>query len=70
MVLQNSTNAETVLVGPCGETYAASHDANQAVNVKAEEVSDVQEEADPMGITIQEMKGEPEVSCMFVYVHC
>jgi hypothetical protein len=57
-------------VGPCGETYPASHDATQAVNIKAEEVSDAREEADPVGITTQEIKAEPEVSCMFLYVHC
>jgi hypothetical protein len=61
--LQNCTNSENVLVGPYGETYSASHDANQAVNIKAEEV-------DPLQITIQEIKAEPEVSCMFLYVHC
>jgi hypothetical protein len=70
MVLQNYTNSENVLVGPYGETYPTSHDANQAVNIKAEEVSDTQEEADPLRITIQEIKAEPEVSCMFLYVHC
>jgi hypothetical protein len=57
-------------VGPHGETYSASHDANQAVNIKAEEVLDAQEEADPVRITIQEIKAEPVVSCMFLYVHC
>jgi hypothetical protein len=70
MALQNYTKSETVLVGPYGETYPASHDANQAVNIKSEEVSDAQEEADPVGITNQEIKVEPEVSCTFLYVHC
>jgi hypothetical protein len=62
MVLQNSTNTENVLVGPYGELYPASHDASQAMNIKTEEVSDVQENADPVKITFQEMKTEPEVS--------
>jgi hypothetical protein len=70
MVLQNYTNSENVLVGPYGETYPASRDANQAMNVKAEEVLDTQEEADPLRITVQGIKAEPEVSCMFLYVHC
>jgi hypothetical protein len=70
MILQNSTNSETLIGGPCGETYPASHDANQAMNIKAEEVSDAQEEADPVRIIVQEMKAEREVSCMFLYVHC
>jgi hypothetical protein len=54
-------------VGPYGETSPASHDADQAINIKAEEGSDAEEEADPLQITIQEIKGEPEeVSCMFL----
>jgi hypothetical protein len=69
MVLQSYTNSENILVGPCCETYPARHDANQAVNIKSEEVSDAQEEADPLRITIQEIKAEPEVSCVFLYVH-
>ncbi|XP_033608257.1 uncharacterized protein LOC117282490 isoform X2 [Cryptotermes secundus] len=60
MSLQNFTNSEKVLVGPYGETYPASHDANQAMNIKAEEVSNSQETADPVQITIQEIKAEPE----------
>jgi hypothetical protein len=70
MPLQNCTNSEKVLVGPYGERYPASHDANQAMNIKAEEVSDAQEEVDPLQIAVQEIKAEPEVSCMFLYVHC
>jgi hypothetical protein len=68
MPLQNYTNSEKILVGPYGETYPASHDANQATNIKPEE--DSEEEADPLQITVQEIKAEPEVSCMFLYVHC
>jgi hypothetical protein len=44
-----------------------SHDANQAMNIKAEEVSDAEEEEDPMSVTFQEIKAEPEVSCMSLY---
>ena len=40
MVLQNYTNSENEVLGVCGETYTTSDDANQAMNVKAEEVSD------------------------------
>ncbi|XP_033606250.1 uncharacterized protein LOC117282088, partial [Cryptotermes secundus] len=67
---ENCTHSKTVLVGPYGGTYPPSHDVNQAVNIKAEEVSDSQEEVDPLIITFQEIKAEPEVSCMFLYVHC
>jgi hypothetical protein len=70
MPLQNCTNSENISVGPYGEMYPASHDANQAMDIKAEEVSESQEEVDPLRITVQEIKAEPEVSCMILYVHC
>jgi hypothetical protein len=70
MPLQNCTNSENVSVGSYGETYPAGYDADQAVNTKAEEDSDAEEEVDPLQITVQEIKAEPEVSCMFVHVHC
>jgi hypothetical protein len=70
MPLQNYTNSEKVFVGSYGETYPASHDANQAMNIKAEEDSDAEEEVDPLQIAVQEIKAEPEVSCVFLYVHC
>ncbi|XP_023719536.1 uncharacterized protein LOC111871038, partial [Cryptotermes secundus] len=54
----NCTNSEKVLVGPYGETYPGSH-ANQVMNIKVE-ASDSQEEADPVQITVQEVKSEPE----------
>ncbi|XP_033610184.1 zinc finger protein 345-like [Cryptotermes secundus] len=56
----NCTNSKKVLVGPYGEIYPVSHDANQAMNAKAEEVSDAEEEADPLQIRVQEIKAEPE----------
>jgi hypothetical protein len=70
MVLQNSTNSENVLVDPYGELYAASHDENRAMNIKTEEVSDGQADGDPVQITFQKIKTEPEVSCVFLYAHC
>jgi hypothetical protein len=48
MVLQNSSNSVNILVGPYGELYPASHDARKAMNIKTEEVSDAQEDADPV----------------------
>jgi hypothetical protein len=44
--------------------YPASHDASQAMNIKAEEVSDVEVEEVPVAITFPEIKAEPEVSSM------
>jgi hypothetical protein len=69
MVLQNSRNSEKVLVCPYGEVFPGSHDASQATYIKTEEVSDAQEDAIPMQIMVQEMKAEPEVSCVFLHVH-
>jgi hypothetical protein len=48
VVLLSYTNSENVLVGPYGETYPASHDAVQAMNIKADEVLDAEEEEDPV----------------------
>jgi hypothetical protein len=64
--LQSYTNSENILVGPYGETYPTSHDANQAMNVKAEAVSDAEEEEDPLQIAFPEIKSEPEVSCVLL----
>jgi hypothetical protein len=65
LVLQNSTNSESILVGPYGEKYPGSQVEKQTMNIKTEEVSDAQEDADPVQITVQEMKAEPEVSLWF-----
>jgi hypothetical protein len=62
MVLQSCTNSEKIFIDPLGETYPACHDGDQAVNIKAEEVSGAEEEVDPVQITVQDMKPEPEVS--------
>jgi hypothetical protein len=51
-------------VGPHGETYPAPHDANQAMNIKADAASDAEEEEDPLQISVQKIKAEPEVSCV------
>jgi hypothetical protein len=40
------------------------------MNMKAEEVSDAEEEADPVAVTFLEMKADAEGSCMSLYVHC
>ncbi|XP_033611404.1 uncharacterized protein LOC111874578 isoform X4 [Cryptotermes secundus] len=66
----NCTNSEKVLVAPYGETYPSSNDASQAISIKAEAVSDAEEEVDSVQITFKEIKAEPELSCMLLYVHC
>jgi hypothetical protein len=71
IVLQNCTIMKKEVLGPFGETYPPFHDANQAMNIKAEEVSDAEEEEeDRMPITFVEIKTEPQVSCMLLFVHC
>jgi hypothetical protein len=70
MFLQNCTNSEAFSVGLYSGTYPASHDANENMTIKAEEVSDTQEEMDSLGITVQKIEAEPEVSSVFLYVHC
>jgi hypothetical protein len=68
MVLQNYTNLEKEILGPCDEMYPTSDDANQIKNVKAEEFPDTKEEEDPGPMAFPKIKAEAEVSCM--YVHC
>ncbi|XP_033610299.1 zinc finger protein 583-like [Cryptotermes secundus] len=57
---ESCRNLENALVGPYAETYPTPHDADQAMNVKAEAVSDAEEEEDPLQITVQEVKAESE----------
>jgi hypothetical protein len=40
------------------------------MNMKAEEVSDAEEEKNPVPKRVQEIKAEPEVSCVSLYVPC
>ncbi|XP_033606245.1 uncharacterized protein LOC111861368 isoform X2 [Cryptotermes secundus] len=57
---ENCRNLENALVDPYGETCQTPHDASQAMNVKAEAVSDAEEEEDPVPLTFPEIKAEPE----------
>jgi hypothetical protein len=65
-VLQNCMDLEKHVSAPCSETYpTSSHDANQAMNIKVEEVSDIEvEEEHPMPMSFIGIKAEHEVSCM------
>jgi hypothetical protein len=63
-LLQDYANSKNVLMGLSGETYSTSHDANRAMNINTEEVSDAEEQEDPLALTFPEIKAEPEVSCM------
>jgi hypothetical protein len=70
LALQNYMDLEKGVPCPYGETYLTAHDANQAMNIKVEEVSDVKVEESPVPITFPEIKAEPEVSCRSLYVYC
>jgi hypothetical protein len=54
VVLQNCVDLEKHVPGLCSETYpTSSHDANQAMNVKGKEVSDIEvEEKHPVPVTL------------------
>jgi hypothetical protein len=54
---------------PWGEMNPTSGDASQAINIKVE-VSDAEEEEGPVPITFPEIKAEPKVRYMSLYVHC
>jgi hypothetical protein len=64
-VLQNPTDFEEVR-GLRREICTASHDAYLAISIKAEVLSDAEEEEHPVPITFVRMKAEPEVSCVSV----
>lgn len=47
------------------ETHpSSSHDGDQAVKIKVEEFSDIEDREDPMPMTVVGMRAEHEVSCM------
>jgi hypothetical protein len=50
-----------------GSDSETCHDGNQVIDIKVE-VTDVQEEEDPVLITFPLMKTEHEVSCMMVCI--
>jgi hypothetical protein len=67
---QNLINSAMELRDPCSEMNPTSGDASQAINIKVEEVSDAGEEEGPVPITFPEIKTEPEVRRMSLYVQC
>jgi hypothetical protein len=69
VVLQNYTDLENTLEGPYGETYPACRHGDQTMDIKAEDMSDTEEEVDPVPITFPNIKAELQVSCMSLYVH-
>jgi hypothetical protein len=70
MVLQNRRNSAMEQRDPCSEMNPTYGDASQAINIKVEDVSDAEEEEGPVPITFPEIKTEPEVRRMSLYVQC
>jgi hypothetical protein len=65
LVLQDSAHSQEDVPGSYTET--SSHDAHQAINIKVEEVSDVEEEEDPVPISFPGIKTEHAVSSFFSF---
>jgi hypothetical protein len=66
LVLQNCMDLDKCAPGPCGETYpTAANDATVTMNIKVEEVSDIEVEDEcPVPMTFVGIKAEHEVRCM------
>jgi hypothetical protein len=60
MVFQNYAGIEKDVPVPCGVTCPTSYDADLAMNIKAKEVSDEEEEGDPLAVTSPRIKDEPK----------
>jgi hypothetical protein len=69
VVLQNPTDSENVRGLSSEVCPASSHDISEAISIKAEVLSDVEEEEDPLTM-FPGMKAEPEVGCVTVHVRC
>jgi hypothetical protein len=67
MVLQNHLDSQKNVPGLHSETYASSSHGVQAVNIKVEEFSDIEDGEHPVPLTIVGTKTEYEVSFMPLY---
>jgi hypothetical protein len=68
LVLQDSAHSQEDVSGSCTETSpTSSYDAHQAINTKVEEVSDVEEEDNPVPISFPVIKTEHVVSSFFSF---
>jgi hypothetical protein len=64
MVLQDSMDSQRDVPGSHSEACASSLDGVQAVNIKVEEFSDIEDGEGPVPMTVVEIKAEHEVSFM------
>jgi hypothetical protein len=63
VVLQDYTDSLNIEAGSCNQTCVTSScDGTEAIDIKTEDISDVEEEQDPMPT----INAEPEVGCMSV----
>jgi hypothetical protein len=68
LVLQDCAHSQEDVPDSCTETCpASSHDANKAINIKVEVVSDVEEEENPVPISFPGIKAEQAVSSLFSF---
>lgn len=65
--MQNCVESSEVVPGSYCETYLTScHDENEVVSIKVEGETEVQEEKDPLLITVAAVQSKNEVSIMSV----
>jgi hypothetical protein len=72
IVLQNCANLLKVVPESCSETcVTSSHFGNQVIDIKVEDVTDMQEEENSLLLKFPAIKAEHEVSSMSLFtVHC
>jgi hypothetical protein len=69
VLLQDCMDLQKDMEGSCSETCATSRDAHQIISIKVEDVSDIEEEKDPVPLRYSRIKVEPAVSlCLCVTV--
>jgi hypothetical protein len=67
VVLQSCVDLPEVMPGSYSDTCKSSHDGNDAISIKAEEVLDIkEEEKDSVPVSSPVIKDEHEVRCVVV----
>jgi hypothetical protein len=69
VLLQNCMDLQKDTESSCSKTCPVSHDANEIMSIKVEDVSDTEKEEDHMQLRFSGIKTEHEVSRMSV-CHC
>jgi hypothetical protein len=65
VVLQICKDFHKVELCSCNETYVTPCDGNEVIGIKVEKATAIQEEKDPLLITLPVINAEHEVSCNF-----